>query len=286
MKKNKNFDSLFYDLVQDMDETILPYDKIDNTSEKSEKEFILDSTLSENLLSDHNISLDILFLSAMLFTLTKFIYSKEIIVTKLKENNQNKFSKLIIAKSIDTKITVRDYLNQMEDLIAKVEQYDSIFFEEIKEQFDLDLSHFQYHYQKYRYQRDDEKCDYDFDIPGSDFTVLINEVNESEIKIKIFYSSNFYSEKTVQLFYNSLLIILKEFKNKHKLLKDIGIGLRIDEIIKNEIDKFIEPEQFLLNELFEKVVIQTRDKIALISSDRSLTFEELNRESNKIANTY
>ncbi|MDR2544994.1 MAG: hypothetical protein LBD03_05545, partial [Methanobrevibacter sp.] len=70
MKKNKNehFDSLFYDLVRDIDETILPYDKIGNTSEKSEKEFILDSTLSENLLSDHNISLDTFFLSVVMFT--------------------------------------------------------------------------------------------------------------------------------------------------------------------------------------------------------------------------
>ncbi|MDR2545072.1 MAG: AMP-binding protein, partial [Methanobrevibacter sp.] len=245
--------------------------------------------LSENLLSDHNISLDTFFLSVVMFTLTKFIYSKKVLITKLIKmgifNREHSLIKTIVAKDINTKDTVEDYLSQVENLINNIEHCNPAIFDEIKEEFNLDLSHFQYHYQKYRYQRGDEKCGYDFDIPESDFTVLINEVNESEIKIKIFYNSNFYSEKTVQIFYNSLLIILKEFLNENKLLKDIGVGLRIDGIIKNEIDKFIEPEQFLLNELFENVVTQNRDKIALISSDRSLTFDELNREANKISNT-
>ncbi|MDR1820509.1 MAG: AMP-binding protein [Methanobrevibacter sp.] len=279
MIKNHERPTELLKLISDNEETIIPYDKIKTGNRRSEKEY----GIPEHLIQNKKSISDTLFLSAILFTLTKFIYNKDILVTKLKENNQ-RFNKLIIAKSIDTKITVRDYLNQMEDLIAKIEQYDSNSFDKVKEQLDLDLSHFQYYYQKYHYQRDDEKCDHDFDIPESDFTVIINEVNESEIKIKIFYNSNLYNEKTVQLFYNSLLIILKEFKNENKLLKDIGIGLRIDEIIKKEIDKFIEPEQFLLNELFEKVVIQNRDKIALITSDRSLTFDKLNREANKIAN--
>ncbi|MDR2623571.1 MAG: hypothetical protein LBC39_03210, partial [Methanobrevibacter sp.] len=186
MIKNQELSTELLKLISDNEETIIPYDKIKIEDMKKNMRYKKYSIQNKKSISDT------LFLSAILFTLTKFIYDKDILVTKLKEGSQNKFNKLIISSSIDTNITVKDYLNQMENSMAKIEQYDSNIFDEIKEQLDLNLSHFQYYYQE-----DSEGGDHCSNLPESNFTVLINEVNESEIKIKIFYNSNLYNEKTV-----------------------------------------------------------------------------------------
>jgi hypothetical protein len=54
-----------------------------------------------------DIELYTLFLSAVMFTLTKFTYSKEILITKLIKNTDNELIKTIVAKNINTNIGVR-----------------------------------------------------------------------------------------------------------------------------------------------------------------------------------
>jgi acyl-coenzyme A synthetase/AMP-(fatty) acid ligase/acyl carrier protein len=260
-------------LINEVDtETVIAYDKTEKHDKIIKKEFKKNNELSSEMLS---INSDVFFLSTIMFTLTKFTYSKEILITKLIKNNDNEFIKTIIAKNINTNNTVKDYLNEINQLISKNTELESYFAEIIKIN-NLTFPDFQYYYQK-----EDEN---DLNIPESNFTIIIKKTADNHIETKIIYNSNCYNKKTIQLFHDSFLKILEEFKNKDKILKCIGIGLLSDEILEKERNDFVKPDSFLLNELFEKVVASNKDKIALIDKDKSLTFDELNRDVNRVAN--
>jgi acyl-coenzyme A synthetase/AMP-(fatty) acid ligase/acyl carrier protein len=250
-------------------ETVIPYDKIEKGDKIVKKEFKIDNELN---LKISGIELDNFFLSTLIFTLTKFIYSKEILITKLIKSTDNEFIKTIIAKNIDTNNMVKDYLIEINQLISKNDEYE---FDELKKINDLIFPDFQYYYQK-----EDENLN----IPESNFTVIIKEnikenTKENTTKIQFIYNSAMYSEKLIELIYNSLIIVTRKFiNNPNILLKNISIAES------HEIE-FKKTGIKSLKELFENIVKDNEDKIALFTNDETLTYNELNQESNKIANS-
>jgi hypothetical protein len=101
-----------------------------------------------------------------MFNLTKFTYSKEILITKLIKNADNKFIKTIIVKNINTNNKIKDYLNEIDKLIIKTTEYKS-YFTKLTKTNDLIFPDFQYYYQKYDA--------IDLNIPESNFTIIIKE---------------------------------------------------------------------------------------------------------------
>jgi acyl-coenzyme A synthetase/AMP-(fatty) acid ligase len=256
------------------EETVIPYDKTEKHDKIVKKEF----RIQNELISEMNdIESDVFFLSAIMFTLTKFIYNKEILITKLiktkliKNNNTNEFIKTIATKNINTNINVKDYLNEINQLISKNNEYEA-YFNELTKTNDLTFPDFQYYYQK-----EDEE---DLTIPESNFTIIIKEnLKENVREIQFIYNNALYSEKLMKLFYNSLIIIINKFiNNQNLLLKNISIT-------EDHEFKFKKTGIKSLKEFFENIVKDNEDKTALIANDKTLNYNELNQEANKLANS-
>jgi hypothetical protein len=105
-----------------------------------------------------------------MFTLTKFTYSKEVLITKLVKNTDNKFTKTIITKNINTNTNtntnVKDYLNEINQLISKNNEFE-YYFTKLTRTNDLIFPDFQYYYQK-----EDED---NLTFPESNFMIIIKE---------------------------------------------------------------------------------------------------------------
>jgi amino acid adenylation domain-containing protein len=272
-------DREFLDLISEVDEeTVIGCDKTEKQDKIVKKEFKIDNEL---ILGMNNIKPDVFFLSIIMFTLTKFTYSKEILITKLiknidndinnNNNIDNEFIKTIIAKKINTNNAIKDYLNEIDQLISKNIEFKS-YFTELSKTDDLIFPDFQYYYQK--------EDGIELNIPESNFTIIIKEnIKKNGSKIQFVYNCACYSEKLIELFYNSLIIIVNKFiNNQDILLKNISIAES------HEI-KFKKTGIKSLKEFFENIVKDNSDKIALFAPDKTLTYNELNQESNKIANS-
>ncbi|GAA5819761.1 MAG: peptide synthetase partial [Methanobrevibacter sp. CfCl-M3] len=237
--------------------TIIPYDKMNKVVEKNknyDELLFTDSDLFGEIKETEGINISVFFLSAIIFTLTKFIYSKDVCITILTIKDGS-LIKTILSKIINTNITVKRFYNEINSEINKFSDKEVV-----------DFPVFQYYYQS--------MDDNDLNIPESDFTIVINER-----EIRFVYNSNLYSENLIKLFYNSLILILKKF------LGDKNIHLRNIALMEFNIDHSFKTQEIqLVNELFEKIVTENKDKLALVATDRSLTFDELNNKANRIAN--
>ncbi|GAA5818841.1 MAG: non-ribosomal peptide synthetase partial [Methanobrevibacter sp. CfCl-M3] len=244
---------------------------------------------------------DTLFLSAILLLLTKFNYSHGVLISKIVENKdiskENKSSssgkeninKILCGLKIDSSQTVESFLYKIKELNINIERYSS-FFNRFKELNELNMPDFQYFYKTQNKNTG---------IPKSDFSIIIEDLNNKNsknknnennnnlsidlenIKVKIIYDSSLYSDKLVHLFYNSFILILNKILNdKNNIIKNIGI---------NDNDKFpvanFKPIPFeSIVEMFESVVTENMDKIALIDDIGSIDYNFLNQKVNIVAN--
>jgi len=257
----------FFLKMLSLNETILPNDIL-----KKEKEFN-QVVFSLNLVFDNECD-DVFFLSGLLFTLTKFTYTRNVLISRLFKCHDGKvlkfFEKIPFGIKINTNANVEDFLSEVKSLTLKIDEYRS-HFSFLKENNNLIFPDFQY------------ICKNDFSdigIPESNFSVIFENSKISRIKIK--YNSSLYSDDFVELFYNSFVMILNKFYNEKKaLLKNISINPNI----KKKLPVFKALPMRSIGELFEKVVEENEDKLALIANDANLSYGELNREANCVANS-
>ncbi|MDR3291143.1 MAG: AMP-binding protein [Methanobrevibacter sp.] len=263
-------------------ESIIPSDRNLKNIEFEEKIFNLNHEIT-NLKKNNFYKTDSNFLSAILFTLTKFTYSSEVLISIEREREREResnglkksyFQKIAFGMNINTNHTTKDFLAEVKNQIQKSEEYSS-YFPTFKQYNDFKLPDFQY-----IYGEDKNVANADLvEIPQSDFSIIIE--NSNELLLKIIYNSSKYSFDLVQLFYNNLLIVLQKFsdENNNIPLKNIGLCSIHDD------ESFEFEKSELLNILFENTVNSYPNKLVLISKDGNLTFDQLNRKANKIANS-
>ncbi|MDR3291158.1 MAG: non-ribosomal peptide synthetase, partial [Methanobrevibacter sp.] len=258
---NFNQNLFFKEILDSFEsESILSYDIFKNKREIVEENFYLSSSFKDED--------DKFFLSALLFTLTKFTYSHEILISKLYENKEeNIFEKIPLGMKIDTNKTIEAFLSEVESLLEIIK---GCSFNNFKEN-NINLPDFQYIYSN--------NTNF-IQIPQANFSFIVENIKKQNIKIK--YNASLYSKDLIYLFYDSFILILNKFlKYKDTILKYISIDP--DEKIDNNFN--FKPPAETLDKLFEKLVYENKDKIALIADDTTLTYDELNREANYIANS-
>jgi amino acid adenylation domain-containing protein/non-ribosomal peptide synthase protein (TIGR01720 family) len=214
--------------------------------------------------------IDSIFFAATLFTLTKFIYNKHINISKLylKDNVLKKKDFII---DINTEYEVKDFINKVQKQITEIEEENNLSSKSSqRENISFNTPDLQYYY---KFEKEN------FKIPSADFTIIFREQ-----KVQIIYNQDKYNERTIQIFHESLLIILKQFQNPNLLLKNISISKTSIESIGMDIESLNSSSDELLTDLFEKTVNENGDKIALVAVDRSLTYLQLNQEANRVAN--
>lgn len=110
-----------------------------------------------------------------------------------------------------------------------------------------------------------------------DVILTINQEKDN-FSAEIKYNSNLYTEDYIKTFLNSIRLITEQFIKNPKI-KDIY--LRAEE----PVPKFKLPRNPLVNELINEQALKTPNKIAVRVSGEKYTYAEVNRLSNKVANS-
>ncbi len=231
----------------------------------------LDKSNIQEFCIENEISPESLFLSATLFTLAKFVFSKDILISII-SNNLNIGQELPFAINIDTAKTAEDYLNDVQNSFLEVVNYDYYPFTRISSE-NYVLPEF-----LYVFGLSGSMNEENLELPK---LAICIEDNGNEFKVISHYNDALYSEDIIETFITSInTIIIRLMENPQALLKDISI------LPQNKKEDFkISPvEEPLLNKLFEKQVEQNKDKIALFAEDGELSYCELNKRANRIAN--
>ena len=254
----------------------------------------VDKSQVEKFCKDNAITPNNLFLAATVFTLSKFVYNRDILISTISNGRgnpqfQNSVAMMVktlpVTLTINSDLSVADYFDYVENIWLDVLKYDCYPFTKISDKYGL-LPEFFYAYHGKIIE----------DITINNRTVERESLEYEALKFKLSvnvidtgdnfnmlsqYNDALYSEDLIGTFMRSISTALdKLMENPKALLRDISIAAEED---REEFE--IKPvEEKLLNRLFEKQVEQSRDKIALIAEDGEFTYDELNRKANSIAN--
>ncbi len=248
----------------------------------------------EKFCKDNAITPNNLFLAATAFTLSKFVYNKDILISTISNGRsnpqfQNSIAMMVktlpIALNINSDLSAADYFDHVENVWLDVLKYDCYPFTKISDKYDM-LPEFFYAYhgkiiEDIRINNstvERESLEYE----ALKFKLSVNVVDTGD-SFNMFsqYNDALYSENLMETFMQSISIVLdKLMKNSNALLKDISIIAEEN----NEEFRIDSVEEPLLNKLFEKQVELSKDKTALIAEDGEFTYDDLNKKANRIAN--
>lgn len=263
----------------------------DNPSESNQymninKENIL------NLAKQLNVTPNIIFLAAANLTINKFTYNHDTIIATISNGrNSTKYMNTIammvktfvLSLHTNSNLNISQYLLHINDTYLNTLEYDFYPISTVVEKYDI-KPEILYAYQGDINETYKNVSFEDLEIDSAKFKFSLNIFEEKEsFKINIGYYDKLYSEKYIKTFLDSLKIIIGELsKNQKKLIKDISISKSAEEISNNFTPKPVQEQ--LLNKIFEKSVNENSEKIAVMAEDGDLTYNELNKRANKIAN--
>ena len=203
----------------------------------------------KQLSGKFNLSKEKILLATFLFNLTKFAFSKDILIS---------YNKLACGYHFNTDLSVNEYLN---DFTGQFREYHGY---PLLNNHKLDFS--------------SEILFYTDDYAEKDYKFVFNFESG---KIHISYDESFYSKELMESFLNGINVLLSKFNSSDKLLKNISIREEI------ELDEDFEiklANEGIITDMFENITSENPDKTILIAEDGELTYDELNKKANRIAN--
>ena len=247
-----------------------------------------------NFCRKEGITENNLLLSATILALSKFTFSRDLLISTISTGRTNpKYRNTIgmLVKTLPFTCHIKAD-NSVKDLIENVNEnwlntlnYEFYPYTKIANKYDL-TPEFLYVYQGEiiedlnmngkTYER--ERIDYD----SLRFKISFNVLEEKgELKLINQYDNSHYSSHMIDLFNGAVKTILEKFMScdlSETKVKDVSL---VDEPELEEFDYSFNP---FLNEVFEATVEENKDKLALIAEDGEFTYDELNRKANRIAN--
>ena len=202
-----------------------------------------------NLSNKYHLSKKKLLLATFLYDLTKFSFSKDILIA---------YNRVAAGYHFNTDLSVEEYLNDFKKSFKEFKEYPLLNNQKLN--FESEILFF--------------IDDYD----TKDYKLTFNYEGGN---INISYDASFYSKELMEAFLDSMNILLDEFNCNETLLKNISIRKKI------ELDEEFEiklANEGLVNKIFENIALENPDKTILYAEDGELTYSELNKKANKIAN--
>ncbi|MDR1820598.1 MAG: AMP-binding protein [Methanobrevibacter sp.] len=291
-------DLFFQEIIDFKEHTIIPYSMKEKNTINYDKKNIMFKSFKLDILIEHvlnkrliglKLDLESIFISVLCLLLTKFVYNNKILITKLYKkssylkDNEYKFyvggdfEKIIFGLNVDTSLDYQLFLKKVEKQNRTVIEYENYFQKTFKDYNNIILPDFQFYYNLNENKEHNSKINnntlkfkYEL-IPESNFTVIYDDNN-----MIIKYNSNLYDENLINLFFSNFSTVFNKFIDyNNQTLSDISLYSK--EQNNNQLST--------VTETFNKIVDNYGDKIALIASDKTLTFNELDAESNRIANS-
>ena len=255
----------------------------------------LGSDFVKHFCKDHSISSNVLFMAATLLSLNKFTFSDKSLITTIfngranpnYSNTQGMLVKTlpVIVNGENRDMLVEDYIKIVDKAWKDALIHSDYPYTKLSEEYQLKPEFFYAFHESLSNDIELNGESYEaVDLDGTvstDYKINLDIYDDGEIiTLYLEYNDQIYTEEYVNLFLRSIKYILFQFfvNDMDKLkLNDI-------ELMEGEIPEFEEIDTPILHKRFEKQVVEKAKDVALVASDATLTYSELNEKSNKIAN--
>ena len=253
------------------------------------------SDFVKHFCKDHSISSNVLFMAATLLNLNKFTFSDKSLITTIFNGRANpNFSNTqgmlvktlpVIVNAENRDMWVEDYIKIVDKAWKDALIHSDYPYTKLSEEYQLKPEFFYAFHESLTNDielngRAYEAIDLDGTV-STDYKINLDIYDDGEfITLYLEYNDQIYTEEYVSLFLRSIKYVLFQFfvNDMDKLkLNDI-------ELMEGEIPEFEEIDTPILHKRFEKQVVEKANRVALVASDATLTYGELNEKSNKIAN--
>ncbi len=253
------------------------------------------STFVRHFCKDHSISSNVLFMAATLLGLNKFTFSGKSLITTIfngransnYDNTQGMLVKTlpIIVNAENRDMMVEDYIKIVDKAWKDALTHSDYPYTRLSEEYQLKPEFFYAFHESLKNEIELDGESYEaIDLDGTvstDYKINLDIYDDGElITLYLEYNDQIYTEEYVNLFLRSIKYILFQFfvNDMDKLkLNDI-------ELVEGEIPEFEEIDNPIIHKRFEKQVVEKANDVALVASDATLTYGELNEKSNRIAN--
>ena len=260
-KTNDFFSEYFSELCLDFDESTLIAPNRNGEKEQGIIEKLEYEIKKENLVGfaeSNSISINELLLASLTLTLNKFNFSNETLIF-----NQNNVP--FAAKFENRQISISEFLENIHESYIKTLEFDEYCDKDnllLKPEF---------------YYAFDE--DLKSDVEYSNYLSIVE--NDETLLLSLFYNNELYTNEFINLFLSSLEKIVEGIINANFDKTNICDIAIVDE---NENVVFSDVEMPLIHKRFEKQVVEKGDETALVASDVTLTYKQLDEKANVIAN--
>ena len=210
----------------------------------------IDTDKLKNLANKYRLSKNKFLLATFLFNLTKFSFSKDILIA---------YNKVATGYHFNTDLTVKEFFEDFKQYFEKYDTYPLLNNQKLN--FESEILFFED-----EYDNKDYKLTFNFESGN----------------INISYDESFYSKELMEEFLNAMNVLFDKFASEDALLKNISIceTLELDEGFEIEL-----ANDGVINKIFENIACENPQKTILYADDGEFTYDELNKKANKIANS-
>lgn len=250
----------------------------------------------KQVAKENDTSLYVVMLSAFILTLSAYANQNDIVLgTPIANRNIQGtedligyfVNTLVMRLNINNQLSIKEFLLQNDFQVAKAQENQNYPFEllvsDLKIKQDLSRNPI---FQIMFGVQDIENVSLDSNLLNSienDYSLENTKFDLSAMvfknRISFNYAESLFFEETISQFAKTYELVLKQFINTELLLKDLQFST--DKIYINEANY----PKLTVNKLFEKVVANTPNKVALVYNGKILTYSELNKRANRLANT-
>lgn len=275
-------------------------------------QFEIDPTLVQDLTkiaSKENVTLYVLFLAAFNILLYKYSKSEDILIgTPVAGRNRNEIepiiglfvNTLVLRNDFSKDYTLQHFLQNVKQVFVEAMNHQEIPFEKLVDELKVErsLSHTPLFQVMFVFNNSPvsslelpdltiQPKPIDLGISKFDINLVLTKRNE-KIRGSLEYDLDLYNESTIQG-------MIEHFKNalegiKNNLSQSISEIQLINEsekvkLLNNYCGKKLEYQSpKVLHSIFEDNLKNSLDRVAVIYKDDQLTFSELNKKSNRLAN--
>ncbi|WP_458402649.1 amino acid adenylation domain-containing protein [Methanobrevibacter sp.] len=293
----------FFDekLSQEIESTVLTPNINGNPDEGKMKTVIEEMDLNEikEFCNRNSFSQNSLFLSGLTLALNKYTFSDKTLITTIFNGRSNPYfyntqgflvkTLPLIFSNENRQATIKEFITDI-DNVWKDSMTNSIYpYTHIAETYQLQPEFFFTYQEMFDSEEhlingtvwEDEELDSN-DLNATEYKINFDvDVYDDRIELVIQYNDELYTEDYIRKFLNSIKLILNQFMEND--MREIRIcDIELDNT--KEIPTFSPVETPFIHKRFEKQAESKPDSIALVATDATLTNEELNFKSNRIAN--
>ena len=296
----KESELFFFNKIKEFDEATMMTPDLSGDEHDGvglEKTVLIEKGKIDDFCSEFSISQNNFFLAVSSFVLSKFAYAKDLLIAtitngRFNPNQQKTLAMMVktlpIALNVNSDLTITEFFEHVNKEWFDVLAHSSYPLTEIADKYGF-VPEFLYAFHGNIVE--DIQINGDFvkrealDEDGLKFKANLN-ISEVEDKYDVSMSFNdqLYSEKLIQTFLDSFIVVVNKFIrfDKDTQLKKISI-VEADELSIDDLD-LVELDEYRLNKIFERQVELHADSLAVSAEDGDFTYKELNERANRIAN--